>query len=186
MGGMHAGWGPGEKVWRGVARTTQRASAGTASAAADSCAMSSALNAFFTAGRVSVIRATRRSSTTRRVSSATSSPDANDRPRTGIGSAAHLCDNSKGARRMDIERLKGLRVAIIVTDDFEQIEMVDPRKLLVAAGADTTLIAPKPGVVQGMKHDDKADTVHVEMLLADADPEQLDPLPLPASPPTPA
>ncbi|HEX9495743.1 MAG TPA: type 1 glutamine amidotransferase domain-containing protein [Candidatus Limnocylindria bacterium] len=80
---------------------------------------------------------------------------------------------------MDIERLKGLRVAIIVTDDFEQIEMVDPRKLLVAAGADTTLIAPKPGVVQGMKHDDKADTFDVEMLLAEADPEEFDALLLP-------
>jgi protease I len=80
---------------------------------------------------------------------------------------------------MDIDRLKDLRVAIIVSDDFEQIEMVDPRKVLVAAGADTTLIAPKPGQVHGMKHDEKADAFDVEMLLAEADPEEFDALLLP-------
>jgi protease I len=80
---------------------------------------------------------------------------------------------------MDIERLKDLRVAIIVTDDFEQIELVDPRLALEVAGAETTLIAPKPGEVQGMKHDEKADTFAVEKLLAEVDPDDFDALLLP-------
>jgi protease I len=80
---------------------------------------------------------------------------------------------------VDIERLKDLRVAIIVTDDFEQIELVDPRLALEVAGADTTLIAPKPGEVQGMKHDEKADTFTVEKILAEVDPEDFDALLLP-------
>jgi protease I len=80
---------------------------------------------------------------------------------------------------MDIDRLKDLRVAIIVTDDFEQIEMVDPRKALEVAGAETTLIAPEPGEVQGMKHDDKADRFTVDLVLAEADPEDFDALLLP-------
>jgi protease I len=80
---------------------------------------------------------------------------------------------------MDIDRLKDLRVAIIVTHGFEQIEMVDPRKALEVAGAETTLIAPEPGGVQGMKHDEKADTFSVERILAEVDPEDFDALLLP-------
>ena len=80
---------------------------------------------------------------------------------------------------MDIDRLKGLRVAIIVTHGFEQIEMVDPRKALEVAGAHTTLIAPSPGGVQGMNHDEKADTFTVEKILAEVDPEEFDALLLP-------
>jgi protease I len=80
---------------------------------------------------------------------------------------------------MDIERLKDLRVAIIVTDDFEQIELVEPRLALEVAGAETTLIAPKPGEVQGMKHDEKADMFTVEKLLAEVDPSDFDALLLP-------
>jgi protease I len=80
---------------------------------------------------------------------------------------------------MDIDRLKELRVAIIVFDDFEQIEMVDPRKVLELAGAETTLIAPEPGEVQGMKHDEKADKFTVEKILAEVDPEDFDALLLP-------
>lgn len=34
-------------------------------------------------------------------------------------------------------------MAIIVSDDFEQIEMVDPRKALEVAGAETTDSAPE-------------------------------------------
>jgi protease I len=80
---------------------------------------------------------------------------------------------------MDIDRLKELRVAIIVFDDFEQIEMVDPRKVLELAGAETTLIAPEPGEVQGMKHDEKADKFTVEKILAEVDADDFDALLLP-------
>jgi protease I len=77
------------------------------------------------------------------------------------------------------KNLDGLRVAIIVNDDFEQVEMVEPRKALDAAGAQTTLIAPKSGQVVGMDHDKQADTFPVEMTLDRADPAQFDALLLP-------
>jgi protease I len=80
---------------------------------------------------------------------------------------------------MDIDRLKGLRVAIVVTDAFEQIEMVDPRTALEVAGAETTLIAPTPGEVRGMKHGEKSDTFTVERILAEVDPDDFDALLLP-------
>jgi protease I len=77
------------------------------------------------------------------------------------------------------KNLDGLHVAIIVNNDFEQVEMVEPRKALDAAGAQTTLIAPKPGHVVGMNHDKQADTFTVEMTLDQADPAQFDALLLP-------
>jgi protease I len=75
--------------------------------------------------------------------------------------------------------LKGKRVAILVTDGFEQIEMTSPRQALEKAGATCVLIAPKEGQVQGFKHHDKADSFKVDMALAKADPSQFDAVMLP-------
>lgn len=77
------------------------------------------------------------------------------------------------------KKLDGLRVAILLTDDFEQVEMTEPKKALEEAGAKTTLIAPHPGIVQGFQHDRKADTFPVDMPLDDAKPENFDALLLP-------
>lgn len=41
------------------------------------------------------------------------------------------------------KRLDGYRVAILVTDGFEQVEMTEPRKALEEAGAKTDLVAPE-------------------------------------------
>ncbi|MEA2164571.1 MAG: protease [Thermoanaerobaculia bacterium] len=75
--------------------------------------------------------------------------------------------------------LKGKRVAIIVTDGFEQIEMTSPREALEKAGAKTILVSPKDGEVQGFKHHDKADTFNVEMSLTRADASEFDAVVLP-------
>ena len=75
--------------------------------------------------------------------------------------------------------LKGKRVAIIVTDGFEQIEMTSPREALETAGATCVLIAPNDGKVQGFKQHEKADRFNVDMTLAKADPKDFDALMLP-------
>ncbi|OLC52291.1 MAG: protease [Chloroflexi bacterium 13_1_40CM_4_68_4] len=80
---------------------------------------------------------------------------------------------------MEQRRLKGAKVAILVTQDFEQVEMTEPRKALEYEWADTILIAPEPGEVQGMRHDEKADLFPVELTLAEADPSEFDALLLP-------
>lgn len=76
-------------------------------------------------------------------------------------------------------QLNGMRVAIIVSDDFEQVEMTEPRSALQQAGAEMVLISPKAGTVQGMKHDQKADTFPVDMTLDQAQPDQFDAVLLP-------
>jgi protease I len=70
--------------------------------------------------------------------------------------------------------LQGMRVAILATDDFEQSELTEPKKALDQAGAKTFIVSPKSGEIQGMKHDEKADRFPVDVLLAEADPEQFD------------
>jgi len=75
--------------------------------------------------------------------------------------------------------LQGTKVAILVTDNFEQVEMTGPREALQQAGAMTTLIAEKPGEVQGFRHDTKGDRFSVELTLADADPDDYDAVLLP-------
>lgn len=80
---------------------------------------------------------------------------------------------------MQNNSLDGLRVAIILSDDFEQSEMTEPRKALEQAGATIVLISPKPGEVTGMNHDVKADTFKVDMTLDQAQLSDFDAVLLP-------
>ena len=75
--------------------------------------------------------------------------------------------------------IKGLKVAILVTDGFEQVELVEPRKALDAAGAETAIVSPKRGRVRGWNFTDWGDEQPVDMTLADARPEDFDALLLP-------
>ena len=74
--------------------------------------------------------------------------------------------------------LDGLRVAIVLDTDFEQVEMTEPRKALENAGATCRIISPK-NQVTGMKHDEKADTFKVDLPLDRANPEEFDAVLLP-------
>src|SRR5262245_24885849 len=59
--------------------------------------------------------------------------------------------------------LDGKKVAILVAEGFEQVEMVEPRKALQKAGAETSLVSPADGEVQGWNHFDKADRFNVDV-----------------------
>jgi protease I len=80
---------------------------------------------------------------------------------------------------VDNKTLAGKKVAILVADGFEQVEMTEPRRALDEAGARTTLISPVQGHVQGWRHFDKADRFPVEVRLAEASAGQYDALLLP-------
>lgn len=77
------------------------------------------------------------------------------------------------------EDIRGLRVAILVDNGFEQSEMAEPRKALDEQGAKTTLISPVQGKVKGWKHTDWGDEFPVEEQLDSADPRDYDALLLP-------
>lgn len=75
--------------------------------------------------------------------------------------------------------LQGRRVAILATDGVEQVELVEPRKALDAAGAETQLISLKPGRIQAYNHLDKADTFDVDGTVDEAMASQFDALFIP-------
>jgi len=76
-------------------------------------------------------------------------------------------------------QLRGKRVAIIAADMVEQVELVEPRKALEAAGAKTELLSIKPGTIQGFNHFDKADEHKVDKLVEEADASDYDALLIP-------
>src|SRR5688572_23870049 len=75
--------------------------------------------------------------------------------------------------------LKGHKVAILATDGVEQVELVEPRKALDAAGAVTHLISPKEGAIQGVNHDEKGDMLPVDRPLSEVHASEYDALLLP-------
>jgi protease I len=76
-------------------------------------------------------------------------------------------------------KLDGRKVAILTAEGFEQSELVEPRKALDLAGADTQVVSPAKGEVQGWKHFEKADSVPVDVPLEEARAEDFDALLLP-------
>lgn len=61
--------------------------------------------------------------------------------------------------------LNGKRIAILLTDGFEQVEMTSPRDALLAAGATVELVAPRLGEVTGWHHTDPGDRFKVDRTL---------------------
>jgi len=76
-------------------------------------------------------------------------------------------------------RLEGLAVAILATDGVELSELLEPRKALDEAGADTWIVSPKSDRIHGWNHGDWGETVPVDMPLDRADPGRFDALLLP-------
>lgn len=77
------------------------------------------------------------------------------------------------------ERLQGRRVAVLATDGVEQVELTKPVEALKAAGADVRIVSPKGGEIQGFNHFDKADRIHVDQELSQADAGGFDAIVLP-------
>src|SRR5690349_4108619 len=77
------------------------------------------------------------------------------------------------------EKVVGKKVAILATDGFEQAELLEPKQLLEAAGAKTTVVSPKPGQIQGWDHKDWGVPVKVDATLAECRPDEFDALFIP-------
>lgn len=58
--------------------------------------------------------------------------------------------------------LDGKRVAILVTDGFEQVEMTSPKEALEKEGAKADIVSAKSGQVRGWNHTDPADSFDVD------------------------
>ena len=77
------------------------------------------------------------------------------------------------------EDLKGLRVAVLLTDGVEESEFVKPKEALEKAGAEVTVVSPKGAEIQAFQHHDKSKKYQTDKRLDQLDPEQFDALVLP-------
>src|SRR5919201_5195701 len=79
-----------------------------------------------------------------------------------------------------MSELSGFRVAVLATDGFEESELTEPVKALREAGAQVTILSPRPGEIQGVRHDiDKTIKVKVDRPLKGARAEEFDAVLLP-------
>ncbi len=75
--------------------------------------------------------------------------------------------------------LKGLKVAILVENGFEQVEMTEPRKALDQAGAQTRIVSPQSSRVRAWNLTEWGDKFPVDVALDEARPDDFDALHLP-------
>jgi protease I len=75
--------------------------------------------------------------------------------------------------------LQGKKIAILATDMFEQVELVEPRKALEGAGATVELVSLQEGEIQGFNHYDRADKFEVDTTAEEASADDYDALMLP-------
>lgn len=77
------------------------------------------------------------------------------------------------------EDLKGVRVAVLLTDGVEESEFTRPKEALRQAGAEVTVISPKGRDIQAFQHHDKSKKYTADKSLDQVDPSQFDALLLP-------
>src|SRR5581483_7469389 len=79
----------------------------------------------------------------------------------------------------EVRMITGKKVAILVAEGFEQVEMTKPREALDKAGAETAIVSPAKDEVQGWNHFDKGDRFAVDVPLEEANADEFDALLLP-------
>jgi protease I len=75
--------------------------------------------------------------------------------------------------------LQNKKVAILVEQGFEKVELTDPRQALEEAGAQTHIISPREGKVKSWEHTDWGEEFPVDVQLEQANADDYDALLLP-------
>ena len=75
--------------------------------------------------------------------------------------------------------LKNTRVAALVDEGFEQVELTEPKRALEDAGATVDIISPQPSMVKGWDHTNWGEDFPVDVQLDSASADDYDALLLP-------
>lgn len=75
--------------------------------------------------------------------------------------------------------IEGIKVAILIDNGFEEVEMVKPRKALDDSGADTSIVSPAGEEVRAWSSTEWSQSYPVDVQLRDARPDDFDALLLP-------
>jgi len=78
-----------------------------------------------------------------------------------------------------MQKLDGKKVAILVENGFEQIELTSPKQALEEAGAKTHIISPRRGTVKGWEHTQWGQEFPVDVTIDEANANDYDALLLP-------
>jgi len=78
-----------------------------------------------------------------------------------------------------MSHLTGKKVAILVEDGFEQVELTSPKEAMEAHGAQTHIISPKRGSVKGWEHTKWGQEFPVDVSIEEANANDYDALLLP-------
>jgi protease I len=81
--------------------------------------------------------------------------------------------------QLNSKQLSGKKVAILVEDGFEQVEMTSPKEALEAAGAKTYIVSPKADKVKGWEHTKWGQEFPVDVAIEQANATNYDALLLP-------
>jgi protease I len=76
-------------------------------------------------------------------------------------------------------KLKGKKIAILATDGFEQVELLEPKTALEDEGATTEVVSLNKGEIRGWKFKEWGDKVKVDRMVDDAEVSEYDALVLP-------
>jgi putative intracellular protease/amidase len=66
------------------------------------------------------------------------------------------------------DELRDRRIAALVDNGFEQVELTEPKQALEAAGATVDVVSPQPASVKGWQHTKWGDDVKVDRTLSAA------------------
>lgn len=75
--------------------------------------------------------------------------------------------------------LSHMRVAVIVTDGFEESELTQPVRALKEAGAQVEILSTHAGQIRAFQHHEKGQLIDVDRLLDEAQPDEYDAVMLP-------
>src|SRR4051794_32968169 len=78
-----------------------------------------------------------------------------------------------------MELLKDMKVAVLVTDGFEETELTEPVNALRNAGAKVHIVSPGGGTIQGFKHHDKSIRLESDRKVDEIQPGEYDAVLLP-------
>lgn len=77
------------------------------------------------------------------------------------------------------KKLAQKKIAFLATDGFEQVELTKPWEAIKDAGATVELVSLEKGKIQGVNHDEKADTFSVDKTVDEVSAEDYNGLVLP-------
>lgn len=78
-----------------------------------------------------------------------------------------------------MDHLKGKKIAILSTNDFEESELFEPKKAMEENGAEVFIISPEKGKVKAWNHGNWSREIEVSLTVDEADENDFDALIIP-------